>query len=183
MLDMDTFNDRATALWDSQKRMAAARTWKSGRRAGAIRRAASAVEFTKQELRGWLLEKVGLSAIRCRYCRQAIDIVSLTLDHITPRALGGRFTLANLDCQCCQDCNGRKSNMTSFGFLNLLEFAQNRLVPHDYDVLMKRLLEANAGSSARFWRNKATQQKALTPPPPVPQSAPAKQKPMDFDPF
>lgn len=45
----------------------------------------------------------------CQYCgHQARD---LTVDHITPKRLGGKSTWENLVC-CCRKCNGRKGDKT-----------------------------------------------------------------------
>jgi 5-methylcytosine-specific restriction endonuclease McrA len=182
MLTEKIFDERVTALWDSQRRMAAPKKWKSGPRAGSIRRGASPIHFTKADLRAWLWTRVGLNAVQCRYCRAPIDIVSLTPDHIIPRSLGGEFTLENMDPLCCHDCNQRKNNMTQVGFVNLLDFARRVLSPHDASVLLKNLKAAHQGSPSRFFRDKQraeTQnvQSAQLPTKPPP---PAKQKDLDW---
>jgi len=43
----------------------------------------------------------------CRYCRSAEE--SLTIDHVTPVALGGSDAPQNL-VACCKDCNAGKSS-------------------------------------------------------------------------
>lgn len=181
MLTLEAFDERVEALWQSQKRMAAPRKFKSGRRAGTVRTAGMPIQFERSDLRRWLWKQVGLNAVPCPYCRTPIDIVSLTLDHIIPRSLGGEFSLANMQV-ICRECNERKSNMTAEGFTNLLEFAQIRLSAYDRDVLLGRLKAAHHGSPARFFRPR----KDATPALPAPSGRPslavpvAKQKSLDW---
>lgn len=155
MITVELFDQRVTALWASQQSMAREKRWKSGKRAGMTRVPQQPIQFTKKELRQALWERVGLNAMPCPYCGVPIDILSLTLDHCTPRSLGGEFTIANMDVTC-KDCNARKSDMTHEGFSALLEFSKS-LSAWDRDKLMKRLKDANAGSRQRFFRPKAAQ--------------------------
>jgi hypothetical protein len=54
-----------------------------------------------------------LAGYRCGYCRsgQRVIGVRLILDHLTPRARGGKDDEANL-WPCCQPCNGFKQART-----------------------------------------------------------------------
>lgn len=156
MLTAEIFEERIEALWASQKRMAAPKKWKGGKRAGSIRRPAAPIEFNKQQLREWLWQRVGLNAIPCPYCGAPIDIVSLTLDHIHPRSIGGDFSLSNMQ-PICKDCNSMKGDMTCAGFEKLLMFART-LSPHDQTKLAARLKAAHHGSANRFFRDKARAQ-------------------------
>lgn len=45
----------------------------------------------------------------CQYCGATPSVHLLTLDHVVPRALGGRSTWENL-VTSCRPCNGRKAN-------------------------------------------------------------------------
>lgn len=175
MLTTDIFRERVTALYDSQKRMAAAKKWKSGKRAGTIRVPAAVIHFSKDELTHWLWKRVGLNAIPCPYCHQPIDIRSLTPDHIVPRSIGGEFTLANME-PICEDCNHRKGNMTRDGYVQLLGFARANLSAHDYDTLLARLKAAHHGSAQRFHRGQKQQQTPAPPPP----ARPAKQPTLNY---
>ncbi len=47
----------------------------------------------------------------CQYCGGHFPTSELTLDHVVPRAQGGRSTWANLVC-CCVACNSRKGGRT-----------------------------------------------------------------------
>jgi hypothetical protein len=170
MITFEVFRSRCKDLWNSQKRMAAPRKWKSGKRAGTVRVEASPIEFDYDDLERWLSKQVGLNIITCPYCRVPIDILNLTIDHITPRALGGRFALDNMQCICCE-CNERKGKFSGDGFKALLEFSRSSLHPHDEGVLLSRLRQA-AGFHGTF--RKPTDQAKKLPPPP-------KQEGMDFN--
>ena len=153
MIDMDQFKKRVAALFGSQKGMASAKKWKSGKRAGTIRRPAATMQFTSNQLGKWLWDRVGFNAVPCPYCGVPIDILSLTIDHVVPRSAGGEFSLGNMQIMC-PDCNARKGNLTQKGFVDLLTFARSALSGYDQDVLLKRLKEANSGSANRFFRDK-----------------------------
>ena len=47
----------------------------------------------------------------CQYCGQKLSRTALNLDHVLPRAQGGRTTWENVVC-CCVPCNLRKGNRT-----------------------------------------------------------------------
>jgi len=47
----------------------------------------------------------------CQYCGQQLPRIALNLDHVVPRAQGGRTTWENVVC-CCVPCNLRKAART-----------------------------------------------------------------------
>ena len=47
----------------------------------------------------------------CQYCGQELPRTELNLDHVVPRAQGGRTTWENVVC-CCIDCNLSKGART-----------------------------------------------------------------------
>ena len=47
----------------------------------------------------------------CQYCRKRFVTSELSLDHVVPRALGGKTTWDNLVCSCVY-CNARKGGRT-----------------------------------------------------------------------
>lgn len=47
----------------------------------------------------------------CQYCRRELPRTDLNLDHVVPRAQGGRTTWENVVC-CCIDCNLSKGART-----------------------------------------------------------------------
>lgn len=48
---------------------------------------------------------------RCQYCARQLPRTELNLDHVVPRAQGGRTTWENVVC-CCIDCNLSKGART-----------------------------------------------------------------------
>ncbi len=50
-------------------------------------------------------------ANRCQYCGQRFPTKELTIDHITPRVMGGEHSWQNLVCACVK-CNARKGGRT-----------------------------------------------------------------------
>lgn len=51
---------------------------------------------------------------RCQYCGKHFPTRELTLDHVTPRVLGGENSWTNLVCACVR-CNARKGGRTPLG--------------------------------------------------------------------
>ena len=47
----------------------------------------------------------------CQYCGRNFSTKELTVDHVTPRVLGGQHSWSNLVCACVQ-CNARKGGRT-----------------------------------------------------------------------
>ena len=47
----------------------------------------------------------------CQYCGRQFSTKELTVDHVTPRVLGGQHTWTNLVCACVA-CNARKGGRT-----------------------------------------------------------------------
>ncbi len=47
----------------------------------------------------------------CQYCGHQFSTKELTVDHVTPRVLGGQHSWLNLVCACVQ-CNARKGGRT-----------------------------------------------------------------------
>src|SRR5262249_38770680 len=57
----------------------------------------------------------------CQYCAQKLPRTMLNLDHVVPRARGGRTTWENVVC-CCVPCNLRKgSKLTHEAGMKLLK--------------------------------------------------------------
>ncbi|MFO0945337.1 MAG: HNH endonuclease [Planctomycetota bacterium] len=48
---------------------------------------------------------------RCQYCGKRFSTTELTLDHVVPRAQGGKATWNNIVC-ACMDCNVKKGGRT-----------------------------------------------------------------------
>lgn len=162
MIDQKQFDDRVKALWVSQKSMGGVKLWKSGKRAGMVRKQAAVIAFTRDDLHHWLMGRVGLGITLCPYCSVPIDILSLTIDHVVPRSIGGEFSLANMQA-ICKDCNERKGDMTHEAFKALLRFLLT-LSQYDQSKLLSRLKAAHHGSARRFFRVSGTSPQYLPPP-------------------
>jgi 5-methylcytosine-specific restriction endonuclease McrA len=175
MLTFDIFKKQATKKWDSLKGQAAAKRWKSGKRAGQIRKPAVPIHFTKDDLLRWLWKEVGLNTVPCSYCRCPLDIISLRLDHKHPKSAGGEFSLENLQFTCDDD-NQMKGEMTHEAFVAILEFART-LSPYDQGKFIKRLKAAHHGSMDRFGRDRDAAERKTSPP----AARPAQQSGINFD--
>jgi hypothetical protein len=158
MLDVEVFKERVAALWGSQKTMARPKLWKTGKRAGVVRKQAMPVYFDKRALEQWLWKIVGLNAKPCPYCNVPIDILSLTLDHVIPRSAGGEFALDNMQV-ICKDCNAMKGDLSDDAFRQVLALART-LSGYDQAKLFGRLKAAHHGSPARFFRKPQEQRPA-----------------------
>lgn len=83
----------------------------------------------------------------CRYCGQRAPDVELTIDHVTPTALGGTDDPSNL-VAACRECNSGKTSVAPDASLvadvreDALRHAE--LLRQAYDVLVERLSERDA---------------------------------------
>ena len=75
---------------------------------------------------------------RCGYCMATIRAGELSIDHQTPRSLGGPSTQDNLMISCDR-CNRLKGSMTAAGYRCLLE-ALWKMSSHDAASVTRRLL-------------------------------------------
>jgi 5-methylcytosine-specific restriction endonuclease McrA len=82
----------------------------------------------------------------CQYCGGKFSISELELEHVIPRAQGGRSTWENL-VAACRVCNVRKANRTP-AEANMKLLRQPRAVTiHTSRALMRQM-----GSSEEKWR-------------------------------
>lgn len=47
----------------------------------------------------------------CQYCGQKVKTEKMTMDHVVPRAQGGKTEWENI-VTCCEDCNAKKADRT-----------------------------------------------------------------------
>jgi 5-methylcytosine-specific restriction endonuclease McrA len=69
-----------------------------------FRRHKQRVKFSRQNILArdrWL----------CQYCDTKVTTQSMTMDHVVPRAQGGRTEWENI-VTCCEECNSRKADKT-----------------------------------------------------------------------
>ena len=80
----------------------------------------------------------------CQYCGKRKGADELTLDHITPRAQGGKSTAENL-VTACAPCNGRKADRTPEQARMPLLTSQHELSVGLDHVMLCHYAEGNAG--------------------------------------
>jgi 5-methylcytosine-specific restriction endonuclease McrA len=160
MLFTEQFDQRVKELYSSQQALVRQKKWKSGKRQGMTRVPAQLLPFTRDQLRMVLWTFCGIQAVPCPYCGVPVDILSLTLDHVIPRGLGGSLGLENIK-PCCKRCNQLKDKLMPDEFTELLGFL-NRSSTHMRNNLESRLL----GSLRKidFSRKKKSDQEFIPPP-------------------
>ena len=63
-----------------------------------------------RELRQSAWWKRRIAAGVCHYCRRAVGVRALTLDHVVPLVRGGRSVRGNMVASC-KDCNSKKQSL------------------------------------------------------------------------
>jgi 5-methylcytosine-specific restriction endonuclease McrA len=79
--------------------------------------------YTQRELEKWMWQRIQLGAIPCLYCRAAIDILSMELDHKVPLRRGGGPELDNKQI-ICRKCNGSKGDFTHDEYSRIVRFME-----------------------------------------------------------
>jgi len=106
-------------MYDGMRGRNAAKRWKSGKRQGTIRKEKVEIPFTLEQFRGWLTVVLE-DTPWCVYCREPIDILTISPDHDMPVSRGGSLELANLR-NCCDSCNRTKGGLTASEFRFLMK--------------------------------------------------------------
>jgi 5-methylcytosine-specific restriction endonuclease McrA len=83
----------------------------------------------------------------CQYCGRVFSPKNLTLDHILPRAKGGKSTWENL-VACCHECNATKGD-TLLCDLRNMKLIRN---PKSINSHTSKHLLRNQGADDPFWR-------------------------------
>ncbi len=84
---------------------------------------------------------------RCQYCGGQFPTKELTIDHVTPRVLGGQHSWTNLVCACVT-CNAKKGGRTPK--LAGLRLIRNPVRPNRNPVITLRLGDAKYHSWKAF---------------------------------
>lgn len=79
----------------------------------------------------------------CFYCRKRLAPFTHCLDHVIPRAHGGRNSYRNL-VSCCSECNSQKNDQTARDFLRWL-YREQRITGDDLRTRIKALRDLAAG--------------------------------------
>lgn len=157
MITTKDFNDRCDRLFDNMRNRFKARYWKSGKRKGMMKSPGRELPFDRYAIREFMNLQVGFLAIPCPYCGRAMDILSLTLDHIVPVSRGGSLGFDNLE-PACDSCNRQKGELTKEEFVALRQFIRS-LAPAAQSDIQKRL----KGSGRFFPKYEKKDPNAVTP--------------------
>jgi 5-methylcytosine-specific restriction endonuclease McrA len=84
------------------------------------------LQFALDELRSWLIKRLGgeQGQSRCEYCERWVNLGTLEIDHRIAMARGGSFALSNLAI-ACKSCNQQKGMLTPKAFTALRALANN----------------------------------------------------------
>jgi 5-methylcytosine-specific restriction endonuclease McrA len=150
--------ERASKLYYDIKRRSAPTYWKNGRMAGRMKWPGAPVPYSSETFATWLLTEIGCNAFLCPYCNAPLDVLSMTLDHSTPLAIGGDNEFSNL-IPCCGDCNGLKHKLTGQEYL-ALRLALRTLPPNVEANVLARL-RAGALGQRLLWEKQSKKKPAL----------------------
>lgn len=75
--------------------------------------------MTRERRHDYLVRLLRAQRCRCAYCRAPLSLATATLDHVVPRALGGRDYYPNLRA-ACGPCNAKKGCKAPHLWLNEL---------------------------------------------------------------
>lgn len=156
MIEPKQVRERASKLYYDIKRRGEPKLWKNGPKTGMVRMPAIPVPYSSDEFAAWLLVKIGCNAFLCPYCNAPLDVLSMTLDHGIPVALGGGNELPNL-IPCCADCNTLKHKLTGPEYLELRR--KLRELPPNIEANVLSRLRAGALGQTMLWQKFAKKSK------------------------
>jgi 5-methylcytosine-specific restriction endonuclease McrA len=164
MISREHFNDATSQKRRDMAKRLKEKLWKSGKRAGTVRRRGRELPFTLHDFRRWVMEKVGMGMVRCHYCPRSIDVLSFEPDHYVPLELDGGIGLDNL-VPACSDCNRLKGAMPPLDFIALMEFLDTNISTVGRADIKKRLRAGAMGVRNRHFPHvkKGDQQKQASP--------------------
>lgn len=112
------FYRKSRDLYDGLASRLKEKKWKSGPKAGTVRREKQELSFTIEQFRSWLIVVLEDEPF-CEYCDVRIDIMTISPDHAQPVSRGGSQELANLR-GACSGCNRAKGSLMPGEFKALL---------------------------------------------------------------
>jgi 5-methylcytosine-specific restriction endonuclease McrA len=124
MIDMDQYKTRIATLYKNDRDR-----WRKVLSKGLPKTvkidipADKVLPYTQREFGQWLWSQIQLNAVLCPYCRAAIDVLSMELDHKTPLRRGGDMAFTNREC-ICRRCNTAKGQFTADEFRLLVVFME-----------------------------------------------------------
>lgn len=153
MIELRQVRERASKLYYDIKKRSEPRLGKSGRREGKIIRPAIPVPYSSEQFATWLLQTVGCNAFLCPYCNAPLDVLSMTLDHGIPIAMGGGNDFPNL-VPCCADCNTLKGKLTGDQYRDFRSIMRANMDPAAEAEILARL-RAGALGQRLLWQKSA----------------------------
>jgi 5-methylcytosine-specific restriction endonuclease McrA len=160
VISQQHFNEATSQKRRDMAKRLKEKLWKSGKRAGTVRRRGRDLPFTLHEFRKWAMEWIGMGSVRCYYCPRSIDVLSFEPDHYVPLELNGGIGLDNL-VPACSDCNRLKGAMPPLDFIALMEFLDLHISTVGRADIKKRLRAGAMGVRNRHFPHvkKGDQQK------------------------
>jgi len=149
MITLQQFNSATSQKRRDMASRLKEKVWKTGLRAGKVRRPKRDLPFSLDQFRAWTMEHVGMGMVRCHYCPRPIDVLSFEPDHYVPLELGGGIGLDNI-VACCEDCNRLKGAMPPNDFIELMQFLETRISAIGRADMTKRLRAGAMGLRMRF---------------------------------
>jgi 5-methylcytosine-specific restriction endonuclease McrA len=149
MITLRDFNDATSRKRNDMAKRLKPKYWRSGKRAGKLRRAGQSLPFSLEEFRAWCMKTMGFNTIRCHYCPRAIDILHFEPDHYIPLEGGGSPGLENL-VAACEDCNRLKGTMLPADFIKLMRFLENDISFISAGDIQKRLRAGSMGIRLQY---------------------------------
>ena len=108
--------------------------------------------YTQRDFEAWMWTKIQLGAILCPYCRAAIDILNMELDHKIPLRRGGDMSFENRDLICAR-CNKIKQDFTYDEFAVIVAFMEGPAA-HFRQRLEGVLINGGVGAMMRHFPHK-----------------------------
>ena len=130
MIDLKMYQKRVAQLYNDERKWWRKELEKQATKAGFVLDVAldEILPYTQAQFGKWLWTQIQLGVILCPYCGAPIDILSMELDHKTPKRRHGGPELANKHC-ICKKCNGSKGDFTHEEYVEIVKFMQGPGAP------------------------------------------------------
>ena len=130
MIDLKHYQKRVAQLYNDERKWWRKELEKQATKAGFVLDVAldEILPYTQAQFGKWLWTKIQLGVILCPYCGAPIDILSMELDHKTPKRRHGGPELSNKQV-ICRKCNGSKGDFTHEEYVEIVNFMQGPGAP------------------------------------------------------
>lgn len=124
MISIDDYKVRTNKLFERNRERWKKRLLKSLPKGVTLQLSPSEIlPYTRIDFQRWLWGQIQLGAILCPYCRAAIDVLSMELDHVIPLKRSGGPGLDNLEVICAR-CNKVKGELTGEEYKLVVAFLE-----------------------------------------------------------